>query len=118
MAKNIRCDKESIEGLKDKPRAGTRPEISTEVGVEHRVDHFKGEQHRLDHKAGQEANYTKDRGQIHPNHIYRIGRKWGLKQKVPMGVHVDTATRENNEDFKKRPAGYFWVRDTKRKVLP
>jgi putative transposase len=117
MAKKIRCDK-GMEGLKDRPKAGTRPEISAEVGVEHRVDHFKGGQQRMDHQAGQEVNYAKDRGQIHPNHIYRIGRKYGFKQKVPMGVHVDTATRENNEDFKKRPMRYLWIRDTKRKVLP
>jgi hypothetical protein len=63
--------------------------ISAEVELEHRVDHFKGEQHRLDNKAGQEVNYTTDRGQIHPNHIYRIGRKWGFKQKVKEGIAVE-----------------------------
>ena len=54
----------------------------------------------------------------HHNYIYRILRRQGFKQKVPIKVHVNTATIVEKNDFKKRPSRYLWVRDTKRKVLP
>ena len=49
----------------------------------------------------------------HHNHIYPIVRKWGFKQKVPRKVHVNTASKEEKEDFKKRPVRYLWIRDVK-----
>ena len=54
----------------------------------------------------------------HHNYIYSILRRWGFRQKVPRKVHVNTASAEEKNDFKKRPPRYLWVRDTKRKVLP
>jgi len=53
----------------------------------------------------------------HYTHIYRILRKWGFKQKVPRKVHVNTATKEEKNDFKKRPQRYLWVNNYKKKVL-
>ena len=53
----------------------------------------------------------------HHIHIYRILRRWGFKQKVPRKVHVNTATREEKNDFKKRPPRYLWVSNYKRKAL-
>jgi putative transposase len=39
----------------------------------------------------------------HHIHIYHlILRKWGFKQKVPRKVHVNTASQEEKEAFKKR----------------
>jgi len=29
--------------------------------------------------------------------------KWGFKQKIPRKVHINTASREEKEDFKKGP---------------
>ena len=54
----------------------------------------------------------------HHIHIYRILRRWGFKQKVPRKVHVNTATREEKNDFKKRPPRYSWVSNYKKKALP
>ena len=55
----------------------------------------------------------------HHNYIYYIVRKWGFKQKVPRKVHVNTATREEKEIFKKRPARFLWISAvTNRKTLP
>ena len=58
----------------------------------------------------------------HHIHIYRILRKWGFRQKVPRKVHVNTATREEKNDFKKRPQRYLWVstssKKKKMKALP
>ena len=53
----------------------------------------------------------------HPNHIYRIVKKWGFKQKVPRKVHVNTASKEEKDEFKKRPPRYLWVNNYKRKAL-
>ncbi len=38
----------------------------------------------------------------HYTHIYRILRKWGFKQKFQEKVHVNTASLEEKEIFKKR----------------
>ncbi len=46
----------------------------------------------------------------HYTHIYRILRKWGFKQKVPRKVHVNTASLEEKDDFKKRLPRYLWIR--------
>ena len=56
----------------------------------------------------------------HYTHIYRILRKWGFKQKVPRKVHVNTATREEKDDFKKRSSRYFWIssNNNKKNALP
>ena len=45
----------------------------------------------------------------HYTHIYRILRKWGFKQKVPRKVHVNTASLEEKENFKKRSPKYLWI---------
>ena len=45
----------------------------------------------------------------HYTHIYRILRKWGFKQKVPRKIHVNTASKEEKKDFKKRPLKYLWI---------
>ena len=45
----------------------------------------------------------------HYTHIYRILRRWGFKRKVPRKVHVNTASVEEKEAFKKRPNRYLWT---------
>ncbi len=53
------------------------------------------------------------------NYIYCILSRWGFKQKVlPRKVHINTASAEDKEDFKKRQNRYLWISNTKRKVLP
>jgi putative transposase len=54
--------------------------------------------------------------------IYRILRKWGFKQKIPRKVHVNTASSEDKEVFKKRQNRYLWINsnsnNSKRQALP
>ena len=45
----------------------------------------------------------------HHIHMYRILRRWGFRQKVPRKVHVNTASKEEKDAFKKRPQRYLWV---------
>ncbi len=42
----------------------------------------------------------------------------GFRQKVPRKVHVNTASKEEKEDFKKRSPRYLWVNNyNKKKIL-
>ena len=51
----------------------------------------------------------------HQIYIYTLLRKWGFKQKVPRKVHVNTATREEKERFKKEQERYYWIISSSRK---
>jgi transposase len=44
--------------------------------------------------------------QYHYTHVYRLLHKWGFKQKVPRKVHVNTASEEEKEQFKKEHRKY------------
>ena len=37
----------------------------------------------------------------HYTHVNRLLYKWGFKQKLPRKVHVNTASKEEKEEFKK-----------------
>jgi hypothetical protein len=43
--------------------------------------------------------------------------KWGFKQKVPRKVHVNTASREEKEDFKKESERYWTISKKKTNSL-
>lgn len=51
----------------------------------------------------------------HHDYIYRILRKWGFRQKIPRKVHVNTASKEEKEEFNKRQNRYLWIFNTKAK---
>jgi transposase len=54
----------------------------------------------------------------HYTHIYRLMHKWGFKQKkVPRKVHVNTASKEEKERFKKEPERYWIISYNSRKSL-
>jgi transposase len=50
----------------------------------------------------EELLVKKSRIKYHYTRIYRILRKWGFKQKVPRKIHINTASKEEKEAFKKR----------------
>ncbi len=65
----------------------------------------------MDYETGRRSNSKKKSGGIryHYTHICRLLHKWGFKQKkVPRKVHVNTASIEEKEDFKKEPERY-WI---------
>ncbi|HSF51184.1 MAG TPA: winged helix-turn-helix domain-containing protein, partial [Nitrososphaeraceae archaeon] len=66
---------------------------------------------RMDYKTGRRSDCQKKSGggiRYHYTHIYRLMHKWGFKQKVPRKVHVNTASREEKERFKKEQERY-WI---------
>jgi hypothetical protein len=73
-------------------------------------------QTEMDYKTGGRSNYKKEWNQISLYHIYRLMHKWGFKQKVPRKAHVNTASKEEKERFKKEPERY-WILSNRKKSL-
>jgi putative transposase len=112
-----RYDEEGIEGLKDRPKSGRHSQMSEQT--EYKIKTMPRESNQGWTTKQVEDLIIKMSGKhYHHIHIYRILRRWGFKQKVPRKVHVNTATRGEKNDFKKRPVRYLWVNNYKRKALP
>ena len=110
-----------MEGLKVRTRSGRTPEISQETSCQIKKE-LSGSKQGWTTKQVDELIVRKSGIRYHYTHIYRILRKWGFKQKVPRKVHVNTATREEKDDFKKWLPRYLWIsgsnKTKKKKALP
>jgi putative transposase len=100
-----RYREEGTEGLKDRPKSGRRPELPLEVEYEIR-EILKESNTGWTTKQVEELIIRESGIRYHHNYIYYIVRKWGFKQKVPRKVHVNTASKEEKDEFKKRPARF------------
>ncbi len=116
-----RYDKEGLEGLKDRIKSGRSPELSEEISYQIKRE-LKESNHGWTTKQAEELIVKKSGIKYHYTHIYRILRKWGFKQKVPRKVHVNTASQEEKEMFKKRSLKYLWIsssiKSSKKPSLP
>lgn len=103
-----RYREECIEGLKNRSKSGRPAEIPQEMA------------HKIQNKlASSKQGWTtrqvndiiiQESGiQYHQIYIYTLLRKWGFKQKVPRKVHVNTASKEEKERFKKVQERYYWI---------
>ncbi len=115
-----RYDRQGLDGLKDIPKSGRPTELPEEIEYEIKTILTDSNQGWTTKQV--EELITKESGiRYHSNHIYRILRRWGLKQKVPRKVHINTASAEEKDEFKKRSNKYLWTLNTKRrkgKTLP
>ena len=111
-----RYDNEGITGLKNRTKCGRHSELSEETSYKIKTILRESNQGWTT-KQIEELIIMESGIKYHYTHIYRIVKKWGFKQKVPRKVHVNTASKEEKDEFKKRPARYLWVLDTKRKSL-
>ncbi len=113
-----RYGKEGIEGLQNKPKIGRPPELSDETS--YKIKTILKESNSGWTTKQVEEMIIKMSGKKHYHHIHtcRILRRWGFRQKVPRKAHVNTATREEKDDFKKRPVRYLGVSNYKKKALP
>ena len=102
-----RYNKEGINGLKTRHKSGRPSEISEEIRYQIRKE-LKESNYGWTTKQVEELIIKKSGIKYHFNHIYRILRKWGFKQKVPRKVHVNTASQDEKEAFKKRLPRYLW----------
>lgn len=109
-----RYREEGVEGLKNRPKSGRYPDISEE-----KVHEIKNE--LLSSKQGWTTKQVYDiivresGVQYHQIYIYTLLRKWGFKQKVPRKIHVNTASKEEKERFKKEPERY-WILSSSKKA--
>jgi putative transposase len=103
-----RYDKEGIEGLKTRQKSGRPPKISEEAIYQIKKE-LKESSQGWTTKQVEEFIVNESGIKYHYTHIYRILRKWGFKQKVPRKVHVNTASQEEKEAFKKRQNRYLWI---------
>jgi putative transposase len=108
-----RYDKEGMQGLKDRTKAGRPPELSQEISYQIKKE-LKESSQGWTTKQVEELIIKKSGIKYHHIHIYRILRKWGFKQKVPRKVHLNTASQEEKDDFKKRLQNrYLWINRSK-----
>ena len=98
---------EGIDGLKDRSKSGRPPEIPEELAIRVRKGLLEGKQGWTTTKQVSDIIFRKGGVRYHYTHIYRILHKWGFKQKIPRKVHINTASREEKEDFKKGPRKYL-----------
>jgi len=108
-----RYRKEGIEGLKDRTKSGRPTEIPEEIA-------YKIKSQLSSSKQGWTTKQVYDiiiresGVKYHQIYIYTLLRKWGFKQKVPRKVHVNTASKEEKERFKKERERY-WILSSNRK---
>lgn len=95
-----RYSKEGIKGLQNKPKSGRIPQIPLEVSMRIRKTLMESRQGWTTKQVNELI--VKESGiHHHYTHVYRLLHKWGFKQKVPRRVHVNTASNEEKEEFKK-----------------
>jgi putative transposase len=114
-----RYNKESVVGLKNKPRTGRPSELSEEDICSIQTT-LKESNRGWTTKQVEELIIKKSGIKYHYTHIYRILRKWGFKQKkLPRKVRVDAVagSQEDKEIFKKRLPRYLWISNKKKKNL-
>ena len=108
-----RYDKEGINGLKTRPKSGRPSKLSEDIEYQIKKE-LKESKQGWTTKQVEELIVKKSGIKYHHIHIYRILRKWGFKQKVPGKVHVNAASREEKNSFKKRQNRYLlWISSSK-----
>jgi len=94
-----------IEGLRNKPKSGRPTELPKDVILKIRK---KLSENKQGWSTKQVNNMLVKEGgvQYHYTHVYRLLHKWGFKQKVPRKIHVNTASKQEKEQFKKEHIKY------------
>ena len=95
-----RYHKEGIDGLENRAKSGRPSKLSKEVVVRIRK---KLKQRKQGWTTQQVHEMIVKEGNVHYHqiYIYSLLHRWGFKQKVPRKVHVNTASDEEKEEFKK-----------------
>jgi putative transposase len=110
-----RFSAEGIDGLKNRPKSGRPPDIPREVLYEI-INELSSRKEGWTTKQVEDLIIRKSGGiRYHYTHIYRLMHEWGFKQKVPRKVHVNTASREEKERFKKEQERYWIIISSSRK---
>ena len=100
-----RYKKEGVQGLKDRPKSGRPPKLTPEIVVKIKK-RLKESKQGWTTKQVNEMIVKEGGVHYHRIYIYKLLHTWGFKQKVPRKVHVNTASREDKEGFKKEHRKY------------
>ena len=112
-----RYEKEGLEGLKNKPRSGRPSSELSEEDIYSIKTTLKESNQGWTTKQVEAMIIEKSGIKYHYTHIYRILRKWGFRQKVPRKVHINTASKEEKDAFKKRLQNkYWWINTSNNKT--
>src|SRR5512133_3657327 len=92
---------ENVECLKNKPRSGRPTDVSEEKLSEIRKELSENPS---GWKAKEIMNIIHKKAGVryHEVHGYRLLHKWGFKPKVPQRRFVNTASKKEKKQFKKR----------------
>jgi putative transposase len=103
-----RFAKEGVGGLKNRPKRIKERKTNKTISKDCFSDkkRITRKQARMDYKTGKYMIFRRGRVNYHYTHIYWILHQWGLKQKIPQKIHVNTASREEKEFFKKTVRKY------------
>ena len=97
-----RFDNDGLDGLKDRHRSGRPPDVPKE-----KLSKIRSElsENPSGWKAKEIMNIIHKKAGVryHEVHVYRLLHKWGFKPKVPQRRFVNIASKEEKEQFKKRP---------------
>lgn len=95
-----RYDKEGVEGLRTRPKSGRPPKLLAEIAV--RISKkLKESKQGWTTKQVYDIIVKEGGVRYHYRYVYRLLHKWGFKQKVPRKVHVNAASPQEKEAFKK-----------------
>ena len=95
-----RYGNEGITGLKDRAKSGRRPELPEEIEYEIKTILMENNQGWTT-KQIEELIIKKSGIKYHYTHIYRVVKKWGLKQKVPRKIMLKPLLRKRRMNLKK-----------------
>lgn len=95
-----RYHKEGIDGLENRSKSGRPSKLPRGVTIRIRK---KLKQRKQGWTTQQVHEMIVKEGNVHYHqiYIYSLLHRWGFKQKVPRKVHVNTASNEEKEEFKK-----------------
>ena len=108
-----RYREEGTEGLKNRTKSGRPPDLSEDTIYEI-IKELSSSKQGWTTKQVEDLIVKKSGIRYHYTHVYRLMHKWGFKQKVPRKTHVNTASREEKERFKKEQERY-WILSTNSK---
>jgi putative transposase len=103
-----RYREEGIDGLKNRSKSGRPPDIPQET-IYKIKNELSSSKQGWTTKQVENLIVKKSGIRYHYTHICRLLHKWGFKQKVPRKVHVNTASKEEKEDFKKEQERYWTI---------
>jgi len=95
-----RYSKEGIDGLENRSKSGRPSKLPEEVAIRIRK---KLKERKQGWTTNQVNEMIVKEGNVHYHqiYIYSLLHRWGFKQKVPRKVHVNTASKEEKNQFKK-----------------